>query len=134
MPLQVNVSKVWLTVSSVLLAFSFVFGTAIRNTFESVVFLFVVHPYDVGDVLMLIDPSNTGKGPQYCQVSAPLELHCASLITQSLPSGFHIRRHTCLTHSYGQQHVHGEADSHIFEVFNSRCIHEVSSNPGSKLP
>lgn len=68
--LKVNVSKVWLTVSSVMLAFSFVFGTAIRNTFESVVFLFVVHPYDVGDVLMLVDPSNTAVGPQYCQVAA----------------------------------------------------------------
>lgn len=66
--LQVNVSKVWLTVSSVLLAFSFIFSVAISNTFESVVFLFVVHPFDVGDVILLVDPSNTALGAQYCQV------------------------------------------------------------------
>ena len=65
---QVNVSKVWLTVSSVLLGFSFVFSTSIRTTFESVVFLFVVHPYDVGDMLLLTDPSDTASGQQYCQV------------------------------------------------------------------
>ncbi len=66
--LQVNVNKVWLTVSSVLLGFSFVFGTSIRTTFESVVFLFVVHPYDVGDMLLLTDPNDLPSGQQYCQV------------------------------------------------------------------
>jgi hypothetical protein len=66
--LQVNVSKVWLTVSSVLLGFSFVFSTSIRTTFESVVFLFVVHPYDVGDMLLLTDPNDVAGGQQYCQV------------------------------------------------------------------
>jgi len=66
--LQVNVSKVWLTVSSVLLAFSFIFSAAISNTFESVIFLFVVHPFDVGDVLLLVDLSNIASGAQYCQV------------------------------------------------------------------
>ncbi len=65
---QVNVNKVWLTVSSVLLGFSFVFGTSIRTTFESVVFLFVVHPYDVGDMLLLTDPNDLPSGQQYCQV------------------------------------------------------------------
>lgn len=85
-PPQVNVSKVWLTVSSVLLAFSFVFGTAIRNTFESVVFLFVVHPYDVGDVLLLTDPSDTAKGPQYCQVAALQTLSLHRLINRGLAS------------------------------------------------
>ena len=66
--MQVNVNKVWLTVSSVLLGFSFVFSTSIRTTFESVVFLFVVHPYDVGDTLLLTDPNDTASGQQYCQV------------------------------------------------------------------
>ena len=61
-------NKVWLTVSSVLLGFSFVFGTSIRTTFESVVFLFVVHPYDVGDMLLLTDPNDLPSGQQYCQV------------------------------------------------------------------
>ena len=70
---QVNVNKVWLTASSVLLGFSFVFGTSIRTTFESVVFLFVVHPYDVGDMLLLTDPNDLPSGQQYCQVRGSRE-------------------------------------------------------------
>ena len=66
---QVNVNKVWLTVSSVLLGLSFIFGNSIRNVFESVVFLFVVHPFDVGDALLITDPANSGDGPQYSKVS-----------------------------------------------------------------
>lgn len=67
-PAQVNVNKVWLTVSSVLLGLSFIFGNSIRNIFESVVFLFVVHPFDVGDALLVTDPSNAKDGAQYSKV------------------------------------------------------------------
>lgn len=48
---QIDVSKAWLTFSSLLLAFAFVFGNSLRNLYESVVFLFSIHPYDVGDCL-----------------------------------------------------------------------------------
>lgn len=65
---QVNVNKVWLTISSIILAFAFVFGNSIRNVFESVVFLFVVHPFDVGDALMVTDPSDPVPGAQYYTV------------------------------------------------------------------
>lgn len=65
---RVNVNKVWLTVSSVLLGLSFIFGNSIRNVFESVVFLFVVHPFDVGDALLITDPAYTADGPQYNKV------------------------------------------------------------------
>lgn len=51
--MQVDVNKVYVTLSSVILAFAFVFGNNIRNLYESVIFLFVVHPYDVGDVLLI---------------------------------------------------------------------------------
>jgi len=37
------------TFSATVLALSFVFGNSIRQTFESMLFLFVQHPYDVGD-------------------------------------------------------------------------------------
>ena len=50
---QVDVNKVYVTLSSIILAFAFVFGNNIRNLYESVIFLFVVHPYDVGDVLLI---------------------------------------------------------------------------------
>ncbi|KAK9786905.1 hypothetical protein WJX73_008469, partial [Symbiochloris irregularis] len=50
---QVDINKVYVTLSSIILAFAFVFGNNIRNLYESVIFLFVVHPYDVGDVLLI---------------------------------------------------------------------------------
>lgn len=49
---RVDVGRVWLTFSSCLLAFVFVFGNNIRNVYESVIFLFAVHPFDVGDVIL----------------------------------------------------------------------------------
>lgn len=50
---QVDIAKVWATITTVLLAFVFVFGNSIRNIYEAVIFLFVVHPFDVGDVLLM---------------------------------------------------------------------------------
>lgn len=49
---QVDIQKVWLLFSSVVLAFAFVFGNSIRQLYEAVIFLFVIHPYDVGDWLL----------------------------------------------------------------------------------
>ncbi|PRW44384.1 Mechanosensitive ion channel 10 [Chlorella sorokiniana] len=49
----VDVTKAWLTFSSVILAFTFIFGNSIRTVFECVVWLFSVHPYDVGDTLVI---------------------------------------------------------------------------------
>lgn len=62
---QVDLSKAWLTFSSIVLAFAFVFGNSIRNMYEAVIFLFVVHPFDVGDVLLM------GPEQTWCKVSVP---------------------------------------------------------------
>ena len=59
--LQVNVQQVWMSLSSGVLAFVFIFGNNIRNIYESCLLLFVVHPFDVGDVLFL-------DKDQWCQV------------------------------------------------------------------
>jgi small-conductance mechanosensitive channel len=48
-----DVSKLWLTISSVIVATSVVFGLSIRVAFDSFVFLYVVHPYDVGDSIVV---------------------------------------------------------------------------------
>ena len=61
-PVQVDLSKAWLTFSSIVLAFAFVFGNSIRNMYEAVIFLFVVHPFDVGDVLLM------GADQTWCKV------------------------------------------------------------------
>ena len=47
-------SRLWTTVASIVIAFSFIFGTSIRQMYESVIFLFVVHPFDVGDALIVL--------------------------------------------------------------------------------
>lgn len=44
--------------TSVLLAMSFVFGDYARLTFECIIFLFVIHPYDTGDRIFFDDGSN----------------------------------------------------------------------------
>lgn len=56
---HVDVVRVWLTFSSIALAFTFVFGTWVKTQFENVVFLFSTHPYDVGDRLRLEDATFT---------------------------------------------------------------------------
>lgn len=48
---QANVNQIWLSFSSIFLAFSFMFGNSVRQTFENVLFLFSAHPFDVGDML-----------------------------------------------------------------------------------
>ncbi len=48
--------------SSLLLSFVFVFGNSIKAIYESVVYLFVVRPFDVGDVILL------GPAQDWCTV------------------------------------------------------------------
>ncbi len=43
----------WITISSGILGFSFIFGNSIRTVFESVLTLFVIHPFDVGDTIYI---------------------------------------------------------------------------------
>lgn len=65
---QVDLTKVWLTMSSIIVALSFSFSNSIMNLFNSVILLFVVHPFDVGDAL-LITTTTTGTGAaDYCVV------------------------------------------------------------------
>jgi small-conductance mechanosensitive channel len=45
----VDVGHLLLSLSSMAIAFAFIFGNSLRTVYESVVFLFLVHPYQVGD-------------------------------------------------------------------------------------
>ena len=51
--MDVDVSSLWISFSSSLVALAFVFGGVMREYFESAVFLFSVHPYDVGDWIVI---------------------------------------------------------------------------------
>ena len=60
--MQVNLTRTWVTVSSLLLSFVFVFGNSIKSIYEAVVYLFVVRPFDVGDAVLL------GAAQDWCNV------------------------------------------------------------------
>ena len=67
---NIDVIKTYLALSSLVLAFSFIFQNSIRTMYENVVFLFVVHPFDVGDVLQV----GEGDGTQTYKVDE-IDLH-----------------------------------------------------------
>ncbi|EPZ33172.1 hypothetical protein ROZALSC1DRAFT_28481 [Rozella allomycis CSF55] len=46
---EVNITAVLASFGTLLLGLTFVFGGTARNIFENIIFLFVIHPYDVGD-------------------------------------------------------------------------------------
>ena len=46
---DVDLNKLFITFSTVVLAFAFFFGATAREFFEGVIFVFIRHPYDVGD-------------------------------------------------------------------------------------
>ena len=50
---EVDIGSLWISISSICLAFAFIFGNSIRQMYESVLFLFIVHSFDVGDWLAL---------------------------------------------------------------------------------
>ena len=50
---QVDIARVWVTFSSILVASAFVFANSVRTAYENMMFIFVVHPFDVGDILLL---------------------------------------------------------------------------------
>lgn len=50
---QVDVTHLWTAVAAAIVAFSFIFKSAIATMFDSVVFLFVVHAFDVGDGILI---------------------------------------------------------------------------------
>ena len=63
---QVNLYRTWLTCSTLVLAFSFSFSNTLKNLLEAVIYLFVVHPFDVGDGIMV-----GTTGTDYFKVSHP---------------------------------------------------------------
>lgn len=47
--LGIATTKFIIFILSQLLVVVFIFGNTCRNTFEAIIFLFVVHPFDIGD-------------------------------------------------------------------------------------
>ena len=64
--LQVDLEKTWVMFSSIVLAFAFVFGNSVKTLYESIIYLFVVHPFDVGDKI-IVDSQSSKVCPLSCQ-------------------------------------------------------------------
>lgn len=77
---QVNLRNAWLQLSSCMLASAFVFGNSIKTVYEDVIFLFVVHPFDVGDAVQ-IGSINTD---QYVVRTNPTVLKSATCTDRSV--------------------------------------------------
>ncbi|KAI8374423.1 Mechanosensitive ion channel-domain-containing protein [Radiomyces spectabilis] len=52
---NVDIWRSLVPLGSMLLALTFVFGNTAKNTFESILFIFVTHPYDAGDYVLIDD-------------------------------------------------------------------------------
>jgi len=52
-------SKNWMSLftsfGTVIVGYSFIFGSSVQECFDNVIFLFSMHPYDVGDIVMIDD-------------------------------------------------------------------------------
>jgi small-conductance mechanosensitive channel len=56
---DVHIEQLLITFSSLSLAFAFVFGNSLRTVYESVVFLFVIRPYQVGHKIVYKEDTHT---------------------------------------------------------------------------
>ena len=63
---QVDLYRTWLTCSTLVLAFSFSFSNTLKNVLEAIIYLFVVHPFDVGDGILV-----GTTGTDYYKVCTP---------------------------------------------------------------
>lgn len=52
---QADVSNIWVSLSGIIIGFSFIFSKTVADIFDNVVFLFGTHPYSIGDLLLVND-------------------------------------------------------------------------------
>ncbi|CAL8467439.1 g6977 [Coccomyxa elongata] len=100
---NVDIQKVWLLFSSVVLAFAFVFGNSIRQLYEAVIFLFVIHPYDVGDWLLM--------------GTAQYQVEEISLATTTLRGTDNVRQYYSNTKMIGGSIVNLSRSDNKYEIF-----------------
>uniref|UniRef100_A0A7S2RET0 Mechanosensitive ion channel MscS domain-containing protein n=1 Tax=Mucochytrium quahogii TaxID=96639 RepID=A0A7S2RET0_9STRA len=52
---QVSIVQVVVPLSSLFVGFAFIFGESMKNSFQSIIFIFVIRPYEVSDMVMIND-------------------------------------------------------------------------------
>jgi hypothetical protein len=58
---NIDIGHLLITLSSLSLAFAFIFGNSLKTLYESVVFLFVIRPYQVGHYIVYKDANHCVK-------------------------------------------------------------------------
>lgn len=74
--MEITTTKVLVFVSSQILLVVFMFGNTVRAVFEAIIFVFVVHPFDVGDRCVV-------DGVQVNYLHLILNLACVTLLVTS---------------------------------------------------
>lgn len=69
---KVSLDNMWLTISSGVLGFSFIFGNTLSQQLQTILLIFVVHPFDVGDALLLDGAFVTVEQTSLNKASAPV--------------------------------------------------------------
>lgn len=83
--LEIATSKFLLYISSQIVVVAFIFGNTCKTIFEAIIFVFVMHPFDVGDRCEIDGiqvPKNTAKTslPSFLPLILILGLFCPSFL------------------------------------------------------
>ena len=62
-------TKILLVISSQLLVVAFIFGNSCKTVFEALIFVFIMHPFDVGDRCVVDGTQVTSRPPFLLPVS-----------------------------------------------------------------
>uniref|UniRef100_A0A7S2RDQ9 Mechanosensitive ion channel MscS domain-containing protein n=1 Tax=Mucochytrium quahogii TaxID=96639 RepID=A0A7S2RDQ9_9STRA len=95
--------KVWATMSSFLCALTFIFSGTVSSTFSNVFFLFVVHPYDVGDFIQIGD-----RKERYKVVRIFL-----TTTTLLRTDGTYVKLENSVIRNMGQLHNYSTSERHL---------------------
>lgn len=84
--LNIATTKVLVLISSQLVVVAFVFGNTCKTIFESIIFLFVMHPFDVGDRCEIdgVQVLNMQFLPHFISISLNPMFYFLSLVFEDL--------------------------------------------------
>jgi small-conductance mechanosensitive channel len=69
-------TKILVVISSQLLVVVFIFGNACKTVFEALIFVFIMHPFDVGDRCVIDGTQVTSRPPSLVPLISCGMLYC----------------------------------------------------------
>lgn len=76
---QQKALETMVAVSAIISSAAYAFGTSAKNTFESIIFLLVIHPFDVGDRVCISQDAKAAADPSVASMLV-VEMHVMSTI------------------------------------------------------